>query len=67
MMVSLMGLPDTLRGVAWLSSARAVRCWLKCQNERDPRVYLQASLFEGVHYKRTARVSGRKAWATIST
>ena len=27
------------RGAAWLSSARAVRCRLKCHNERNP--YLQ--------------------------
>ena len=25
-----------LRGAAWLSSARAVRCRLKCHNERNP-------------------------------
>ena len=25
-----------VRGAAWLSSARAVRCWLKCHNERNP-------------------------------
>ncbi len=25
------------RGAAWLSSARAVRCRLKCHNERNPR------------------------------
>ena len=24
-------------GVAWLSSARAVRCWVKSRNERNPR------------------------------
>ena len=24
-------------GAAWLSSARAVRCRLKCHNERNPR------------------------------
>ena len=29
MMVSLKGLPDTLRGAAWPSSARAVRCPVK--------------------------------------
>ena len=28
-----------MRGAAWLSSARAVRCRLKCHNERNP--YLQ--------------------------
>ena len=27
---------DILRGAAWLSSARAVRCRLKCHNERNP-------------------------------
>ena len=27
---------DTLGGAAWLSSARAVRCRLKCHNERNP-------------------------------
>ena len=30
---------DRCRGAAWLSSARAVRCRLKCHNERNP--YLQ--------------------------
>ena len=25
-----------MRGAAWLSSARAVRCRLKCHNERNP-------------------------------
>ena len=29
-------LRDTSRGAAWLSSARAVRCRLKCHNERNP-------------------------------
>ena len=27
---------DSCRGAAWLSSARAVRCRLKCHNERNP-------------------------------
>ena len=27
---------DLRRGAAWLSSARAVRCRLKCHNERNP-------------------------------
>ena len=30
---------DQCEGAAWLSSARAVRCRLKCHNERNP--YLQ--------------------------
>ncbi len=29
-------LPSSLGGAAWLSSARAVRCRLKCHNERNP-------------------------------
>ncbi|KAL9419501.1 hypothetical protein AB3S75_037292 [Citrus x aurantiifolia] len=29
------GYADT--GGAWLSSARAVRCWVKSRNERNPR------------------------------
>ena len=29
-------LRDSCRGAAWLSSARAVRCRLKCHNERNP-------------------------------
>ena len=32
-------LRDTKQGAAWLSSARAVRCWVKSRNERNP--YLQ--------------------------
>ena len=31
---------DTLGGAAWLSSARAVRCRLKCHNERNPCLQL---------------------------
>ena len=27
-------------GVAWLSSARVVRCWVKSRNERNPCLYL---------------------------
>ena len=27
---------DSCEGAAWLSSARAVRCRLKCHNERNP-------------------------------
>ena len=29
---------DTKLGAAWLSSARAVRCWVKSRNERNPYV-----------------------------
>ena len=36
---SAMGVParDGVTGAAWLSSARAVRCWVKSPNERNPR------------------------------
>ena len=30
-------------GAAWLSSARAVRCWVKSRNERNPYCQLPAS------------------------
>ena len=31
------------QGAAWLSSARAVRCWVKSRNERNPFGQLPAS------------------------
>ena len=34
------GSSDVMRGAAWLSSARAVRCRLKCHNERNPHLQL---------------------------
>ena len=37
MKVRLKTLPDALRGGAWPSPARAVRCPVKSGNERDPR------------------------------
>ena len=33
---------DSIRGAAWLSSARAVRCWVKSRNERNPYPMLPA-------------------------
>src|SRR5690606_20137591 len=35
-------LRDAKLGAAWLSSARAVRCWVKSRNERNPCVQLPA-------------------------
>jgi hypothetical protein len=32
-----------MTGVAWLSSARVVRCWVKSRNERNPYPLLPAS------------------------
>ena len=34
---------DRVTDVAWLSSARVVRCWVKSRNERNPRAMLQIS------------------------
>ena len=42
---SEMGRParEARTGAAWLSSARAVRCWVKSRNERNPRSRLELS------------------------
>ena len=42
MKARLMALPDELRGGAWPSPVRAVRCPVKSGNERDPHPYLPA-------------------------
>ncbi len=34
---------DACTGAAWLSSARAVRCWVKSRNERNPCARLKFS------------------------
>ena len=39
-------------GVAWLSSARVVRCWVKSRNERNPHSYLPVG--NAGNYKKTA-------------
>lgn len=54
MTVTLKGLPEALRGVAWPSSARTVRRALKCVNERDPHSLLLACSPEEAHSERTA-------------
>ena len=41
-----------MTGVAWLSSARVVRCWVKSRNERNPYPYLPAR--NGGNSKETA-------------
>ena len=41
-----------MTGVAWLSSARVVRCWVKSRNERNPCPYLPAR--NGGNSKETA-------------
>ena len=45
---------DNLQGAAWLSSARAVRCWVKSRNERNP--YLQLPARNGGDFGETASV-----------
>ena len=37
---------DPKTGVAWLSSARVVRCWVKSRNERNPRPVLPSLSWE---------------------
>ena len=51
-------------GVAWLSSARVVRCWVKSRNERNPHPMLPAD--NAGNSSETARVSGRKVGMTSS-
>ena len=65
MKVRLKVLPDKPRGVAWPSSARAVRCPAKPGNERDLYPQLLAFFFEGVHSVGTALETRRKVQATI--
>ena len=45
-------LRDSCEGAAWLSSARAVRCRLKCHNERNPSLRLPSR--DGGHSGDTA-------------
>ena len=45
-------------GAAWLSSARAVRCWVKSRNERNPCFQLLPGQAE--HSERTAQDNGEE-------
>ena len=49
---------DTKQGAAWLSSARAVRCWVKSRNERNP--YLQLPAHNGGDSRETACASSEE-------
>ena len=51
-------LRNEVQGAAWLSSARAVRCWVKSRNERNP--YFQLPARNGGDSGKTARVSGEE-------
>src|ERR1700712_5940631 len=55
---------DSHTGVAWLSSARVVRCWVKSRNERNPHPMLPASNV-GNSWE-TAGVTRRKVRMTSS-
>ena len=52
-------LRGAVTGAAWLSSARAVRCWVKSRNERNPRCQL-------ISLARLPRITGRKVGMTSS-
>ena len=49
---------DMSEGAAWLSSARAVRCWVKSRNERNP--YLQLPAHYGGDSGETAYASSEE-------
>ncbi len=65
MIGSLKGFLDEPRGSAWPSSARAVRCPLKCGNERDLYPQLPATVYWIGHIVGTALERGRKVQATV--
>ncbi len=65
MKVNLNGLLDALRDGAWPPSARAVRCSVKSDNERDLRFQLLTIFFEVVHTEETALERERKVQATV--
>ena len=52
-----------VRGAAWLSSARVVRCWVKSRNERNPCPVL---LPKGRSLGRLPRTTRRKVGMTSS-
>jgi hypothetical protein len=49
---------DWYQGAAWLSSARAVRCWVKSRNERNP--YCQLLTGQAEDSGETACASGEE-------
>ena len=51
-----------MQGAAWLSSARAVRCWVKSRNERNP--YLQLPALRVGTLERLPTQVARKAGTT---
>ncbi len=65
MKVNLNGLLDALRDGAWPLAARAVRCSVKSDNERDLCFQLLVFLFEKAHTEKTALERERKVQATV--
>ena len=60
MKVSLKGLPNRSKGGAWPPTARALRCPLKCGNERDPCLQLLFFSPEKKHSVGTALDKGEE-------
>ena len=58
-------LRDTKLGAAWLSSARAVRCRLKCLNERNP--FLQLPARRGGNSGDTAIARCEEGWDDVKS
>lgn len=65
MKVRLKTLPDALRGGAWPSSARAVRCPVKSGNERDLHPQLLPGRVLTEHIVETAWETRRRVQATV--
>ncbi len=65
MKVSLNGLLDALRDGAWPPSARAVRCSVKSENERDLCLLLQLFFWRTSTLKGLHALSMRKVQATV--
>ena len=53
---------DRYAGVAWLSSARVVRCWVKSRNERNPRGMLYFSCQTAERNSEEGGDDAKSAW-----
>ena len=53
---------DRHAGVAWLSSARVVRCWVKSRNERNPRGMLYLSCQTAERNSEEGGDDAKSAW-----
>ena len=65
MKIRLNVLSNEPRGSAWPPSARAMRCSVKSENERDLRLQLLSFFFENEHTDETAFERMRKVQATV--